>query len=63
MDGGTAVKTRMNLVDQFNSNNEIPVFLLSTKVGGLGLNLSKHFMCNEHINLSYSSWCKSSDYI
>ncbi|HNW81633.1 MAG TPA: DEAD/DEAH box helicase [bacterium] len=37
MDGGT--KNRIELVDQFN-NGKTPVFLLSLKVGGVGLNLT-----------------------
>jgi DNA excision repair protein ERCC-6 len=39
MDGATPIKQRMSLVDQFNNTPEIFLFLLSTKVGGLGLNL------------------------
>lgn len=39
MDGGTIVKSRMSLVEEFNSNENIFLFLLSTRVGGLGLNL------------------------
>ncbi|KAI1085627.1 SNF2 family N-terminal domain-containing protein [Whalleya microplaca] len=40
MDGGTAIKDRQNLVDQFNKDPEIDLFLLTTKVGGLGVNLT-----------------------
>ncbi|KAI1410123.1 P-loop containing nucleoside triphosphate hydrolase protein [Hypoxylon sp. FL1857] len=40
MDGGTAIKDRQNLVDQFNKTPEIDLFLLTTKVGGLGVNLT-----------------------
>ena len=40
MDGGTAVKERQKLVDKFNTNADIDVFLLTTRVGGLGLNLT-----------------------
>jgi SNF2 family DNA or RNA helicase len=39
MDGTTNGKTRSNLVKTFNENTSIFVFLLTTKVGGLGLNL------------------------
>lgn len=39
MDGGTQISSRQNLVDQFN-NSSISVFLLTTKVGGLGVNLT-----------------------
>ncbi|KAI2615490.1 SNF2 family N-terminal domain-containing protein [Hypoxylon sp. NC1633] len=40
MDGSTAIKDRQNLVDQFNNNPDIDLFLLTTKVGGLGVNLT-----------------------
>jgi DNA excision repair protein ERCC-6 len=40
MDGKTPVKHRQSLVDQFNTDPDIDVFLLTTKVGGLGVNLT-----------------------
>ncbi|PSR83758.1 SNF2 family N-terminal domain-domain-containing protein [Coniella lustricola] len=40
MDGTTAIKDRQKLVDRFNNEPEIDLFLLTTKVGGLGLNLT-----------------------
>jgi len=40
MDGTTPIHTRQNLVDDFNNNPDIHVFLLTTKVGGLGVNLT-----------------------
>jgi DNA excision repair protein ERCC-6 len=40
MDGTTAIQNRMSMVDQYNANSDIFVFLLTTKVGGLGLNLT-----------------------
>lgn len=40
MDGGTAIKDRQTLVDRFNNDPDIHVFLLTTKVGGLGVNLT-----------------------
>ncbi|KAK4217403.1 hypothetical protein QBC37DRAFT_415048 [Rhypophila decipiens] len=40
MDGKTPVKQRQTLVDQFNNDPELDVFLLTTKVGGLGVNLT-----------------------
>ena len=36
MDGSTAAVDRQILIDQFNQNNSIPIFLLSTKACGLG---------------------------
>lgn len=40
MDGETAIKNRQDLVDEFNNSPDIHVFLLTTKVGGLGVNLT-----------------------
>ncbi|KAH8598312.1 putative DNA repair and recombination protein RAD26 [Bisporella sp. PMI_857] len=40
MDGKTSVKDRQSLVDQFNNDPDLHVFLLTTKVGGLGVNLT-----------------------
>ena len=40
MDGTTPVHHRMSLVNEFNTDENIYVFLLTTKVGGLGLNLT-----------------------
>ena len=40
MDGDTPMQKRQGLVDEFNSNEEIDVFLLTTQVGGLGINLT-----------------------
>ncbi|CCJ28090.1 unnamed protein product, partial [Pneumocystis jirovecii] len=40
MDGGTSISSRQSLVDKFNNSNDIDIFLLTTKVGGLGINLT-----------------------
>lgn len=40
MDGNTAIKDRQNMVDEFNNNPDIHVFLLTTRVGGIGVNLT-----------------------
>ncbi|KUI65372.1 DNA repair and recombination protein RAD26 [Cytospora mali] len=40
MDGKTPVKERQKLVDRFNNDPELNLFLLTTKVGGLGVNLT-----------------------
>ena len=37
--GQTKVGDRINLVDEFNENEEVKVFLISLKAGGTGLNL------------------------
>ncbi|KAL9073736.1 MAG: hypothetical protein Q9161_002774 [Pseudevernia consocians] len=40
MDGTTPIHARQGLVDEFNNNPIAHVFLLTTKVGGLGINLT-----------------------
>ena len=40
LDGSTQVSARQELIDTFESDTSIPVFLLSTKAGGLGINLT-----------------------
>lgn len=40
LDGATKVSERITLIDEFNQNDEVLVFLLSTKAGGLGINLT-----------------------
>ncbi|KAI0971780.1 SNF2 family N-terminal domain-containing protein [Xylaria arbuscula] len=40
MDGKTPIKMRQVLVDKFNKDPDIDLFLLTTKVGGLGVNLT-----------------------
>lgn len=40
MDGNTQIKDRQNMVDEFNNDQNLHVFLLTTKVGGLGVNLT-----------------------
>lgn len=39
MDGNTPVKQRMQLIDEFNEGDHVFIFILTTKVGGLGTNL------------------------
>ncbi|XP_027587544.1 SWI/SNF-related matrix-associated actin-dependent regulator of chromatin subfamily A containing DEAD/H box 1 [Pipra filicauda] len=40
LDGKTQIPDRIHLIDNFNTDMEIFVFLLSTKAGGLGINLT-----------------------
>jgi DNA excision repair protein ERCC-6 len=40
MDGNTPIQQRQSMVDEFNTDPELHVFLLTTKVGGLGINLT-----------------------
>ncbi|KAK6453745.1 helicase of the Snf2/Rad54 family [Scheffersomyces xylosifermentans] len=39
LDGATSVDTRQDIIDQFYDDETIPIFLLSTKAGGFGINL------------------------
>lgn len=39
LDGQTSVETRQDVIDRFYEDDTIPVFLLSTKAGGFGINL------------------------
>jgi len=40
MDGTTDISVRDSIVDEFNSDDSLFLFLLTTKVGGLGINLT-----------------------
>eukprot|EP00794_Sanderia_malayensis_P000180 gene180-793_t len=40
LDGQTPVSERLSLIDKYNNDDNIFVFLLSTKAGGLGINLT-----------------------
>jgi SWI/SNF-related matrix-associated actin-dependent regulator 1 of chromatin subfamily A len=40
LDGSTPVAERQALINEFSSRNDIPIFLLSTRAGGLGINLT-----------------------
>lgn len=46
MDGSTAVVNRMRLMDDFNESPRTFAFLLTTKVGGIGVNLTGANRCN-----------------
>mmetsp|Transcript_64570 Transcript_64570/g.76451 ORF Transcript_64570/g.76451 Transcript_64570/m.76451 type:complete len:634 (-) Transcript_64570:75-1976(-) len=48
IDGQTDITTRQPLIDEFNSTNEIKVFLLSTRAGGMGINLTSADTCIIH---------------
>jgi len=45
MDGSTPVGTRSKLIDSFNSSSSVSLFLLTTRVGGLGINLTGASKC------------------
>ncbi|XP_077377602.1 SWI/SNF-related matrix-associated actin-dependent regulator of chromatin subfamily A containing DEAD/H box 1A [Festucalex cinctus] len=40
LDGSTPIADRIGLIDQFNNDADLFVFLLSTRAGGLGINLT-----------------------
>ncbi|KAG7223402.1 hypothetical protein INR49_032229, partial [Caranx melampygus] len=40
LDGSTPIADRIGLIDEFNTDPDIFVFLLSTRAGGLGINLT-----------------------
>lgn len=40
LDGSTAVEIRQDMIDKFHNEEDITVFLLSTKAGGFGINLA-----------------------
>merc|ERR1740128_238707 len=40
LDGSTPISERIGLIDNFNNDPEIFVFLLSTRAGGQGINLT-----------------------
>jgi DNA excision repair protein ERCC-6 len=40
MDGSVPLQTRFRMIDDFNNNPDIFLFLLTTRVGGLGVNLT-----------------------
>ena len=40
LDGSTAVNDRQDLIEEYTANPDIFIFLLSTKAGGLGINLT-----------------------
>lgn len=39
LDGSTQVNDRQSLIDKFYEDKDIPIFILSTKAGGFGINL------------------------
>lgn len=40
MDGSTPIGVRQTMIEEFNKNEEIFIFLLTTRVGGVGVNLT-----------------------
>ena len=48
LDGSTKISERQELIDEFNTDSSIPVFLLSTRAGGMGINLTAADTCIIH---------------
>lgn len=48
LDGSTMVTTRQSLIDKFSNDKSIPIFLLSTRAGGMGINLTAADTCILH---------------
>jgi SWI/SNF-related matrix-associated actin-dependent regulator 1 of chromatin subfamily A len=40
LDGATAISERQDMIDEYNNDKDIFIFLLSTKAGGVGINLT-----------------------
>lgn len=53
--GSTKVDERIDLVDEFNNNEDVKVFLISLKAGGTGLNLT-----GADVVIHYDPWWNSS---
>lgn len=48
LDGSTAVEERQDMINDFNADSEMFIFLLSTKAGGVGINLTAADTCIIH---------------
>lgn len=51
--GNTPVNKRVEMVDEFNNNDSVKVFLISLKAGGTGLNLTSADVVMIYLNSSY----------
>ena len=40
LDGSTPVEDRLDMIDTFNADSDINLFMVSTRAGGLGINLT-----------------------
>lgn len=59
--GATAVDIRQSLVDEFNEDDSIPCFLLSTKAGGMGINLTAASVVILYVCISRDIWSSASE--
>ena len=48
LDGQTDIPERQVRIDKFNNDPSIPIFLLSTRAGGMGINLTSADTCIIH---------------
>lgn len=48
LDGSTAVEERQDMINDFNADSDMFIFLLSTKAGGVGINLTAADTCIIH---------------
>ena len=48
LDGQTTISERQELIDEYTNDTSIPVFLLSTRAGGMGINLTAADTCILH---------------
>lgn len=48
LDGQTTISERQSLIDLYTNETDIPVFLLSTRAGGMGINLTAADTCILH---------------
>jgi SWI/SNF-related matrix-associated actin-dependent regulator 1 of chromatin subfamily A len=58
LDGSTPVAERQDIIDEYNEDTTITAFLLSTRAGGLGINLTAGaLLCGAKISttLTHSS--------
>jgi hypothetical protein len=59
--GATAVDIRQSLVDEFNEDDSIPCFLLSTKAGGMGINLTAASVVILCVCISRDIWSSATE--
>ncbi len=59
LDGNTAIRARLQLIDRYNADESVFVLLLTTKVGGLGINLTgaDRVVCHASLSVSMSAIC------
>ena len=65
VDGMTSVKNRQTLIDTFNTDPSVPVMLLTTRAGGIGINLtgaSRVVIFDPHWNPSTDNQAKERSY-